>query len=71
MPNGPANDTEMILYALLLCHASQSKEELDTWLEKVLAQAPRYEELGEKWVPPEEPEWQGKGKQLAPIYECV
>ena len=38
--NGPANDTEVILYALLLCQAAGSKEELDKWLENVLAQAP-------------------------------
>tara|TARA_B110001452_G_scaffold34874_1_gene26886 strand:- start:442 stop:627 length:186 start_codon:yes stop_codon:yes gene_type:complete len=57
----------MILYALLLCQAAGSKEELDKWLENVLAQAPRYEELGENWTPPKEPEWQGKGKQPAPV----
>ena len=61
----------MLLYAFLLCQAAGSKEELDNWVEKVLSQASRYEELGENWTPPEEPDWQGKGKQNAPIYQYM
>ena len=61
----------MLLYAFLLCLAADSKEDLDKWVEKVLSQAPRHEELGENWTPPEEPDWQGKGKQLAPIYQYM
>ena len=68
---GTANPTEILLFAFLLCLAAESKEDLDKWVEKVLAQAPRREELGENWTPPEEPDWQGKGKQHAPIYKYM
>ena len=61
----------MLLYAFLLVQAAQSKEELDNWVDKVLAQAPRHAFLGESWTPPDEPAWQGKGTQLAPVFQYM
>ena len=69
--SGPANDTEIIFYALLLCQSANSVAELDQWVQKVLSQAQRVEELGTKWTPPKEPDWQGSGGQLAPIFKYM
>ena len=39
--------------------------------EGMLSQAQRVEELGTKWTPPKEPDWQGSGGQLAPIFKYM
>ena len=48
---GPANDTELLLCALVLCGSAMSKEDLVTWANDVLVEAPRLQELGPAWKP--------------------
>ena len=48
---GPANDTELLLCALVLCGSAMSKEDAVKWADDVLVEAPRLQELGSAWTP--------------------
>lgn len=71
---GPANDTEMLFYALLVLHAGEPIATLEDWAKRVLSEQPRYLELGDDWRPPMTTEWTTKGKLIAsnfkPMYDA-
>ena len=55
---GPANTMEHQLMALTLLNSSTSASDLSTWAAEVLAQGPRRQQEGGRWVPARVSDWE-------------
>ena len=72
---GPANDTELLVCALVLCGSAMSKEDLVTWANDVLVEAPRLQELGPAWKPQCPTDWSCErnnfGATVKPVHLAI
>ena len=54
---GPANDTEVLTLALVVCDSGESAAGTDAWASEVCLETARKEQLGDKWKPPATAPW--------------
>ena len=54
---GPANDTEVLTLALIVCDSGESAAGIDAWAKEVCLETARKQQLGDKWKPPATAPW--------------
>ena len=66
---GPANTMEHQLMALTLLNSSTSASDLSTWAAEVLAQGPRRQQEGGRWVPARVSDWDRSERSLGRLLQ--
>ena len=64
------NDSEVLAATLLVIKSGVATDkELESWASVAITESDRVKQLGDSWVEPDKPEWQGSKTSIPYIYQ--